>query len=226
MHYLGSLRARLEHAMRGWFSLFLCGLLLAAGTCLASSPSPYDLALQLRVLSSTPPGLVPGSSGQIEFTIENRWTRDFGAHIHSGDTLIPGTDPLPLRIFTLDGAADACEVQQASPSWPLGNTDVYWFIPVYGVAAGSSVTCRAGFEILAPATRPMSLQFRTGVHSGTSIIWYDVTPWNNIAQLPFGTPAAPVPAGTPAAWLLLAVVLAWLARRQFSGAQRRSRPRA
>lgn len=211
--------------MRGWISLCLCGLLLAAGTCLASSPSPYDLALQLRVLSSTPPGLVPGSSGQIEFTVENRWTRDFATYIHSGDTLIPGSDPLPLRIHTLDNVTDACDVQQVSPSWPQGNTDVYWLILVYGVAAGSSVTCRAGFEILAPATRPMSLQFRTAVHSGTTIIWYDVTPWNNIARMHFGT-AAPVPAGTPATWLLLVVLLAWLARRQLRGTRRRSGPPA
>src|SRR5690606_9950359 len=88
-----------------------------------------------------------------------------------------------------------------------------WFPAAAGRSSSPSRTAGRG-------TRPMSLQFRTAVHSGTTIIWYDVTPWNNIARLPFGTPAAPVPAGTPAAWLLLVVLLAWLARRQLRDTRR------
>lgn len=200
----------------------LSGLLLAATTCLASSPTPVDLALHLRVLASEPADLVPGSSGQIEFTVENRWTRSYPVYISSAGTPVAGGAGLPLRVFTPDAGADACQVQQASPWWPPGNTDVYWFIPGPGVEPGDSFRCRAGFEVLPAATRPMSVQFRTTVSSGTTIIYYDVTPWNNIVRFAFGTPATPVPANSPLAWLALALLLAGVAARRL---QRRRTPR-
>lgn len=208
-------------------SRVLLGSLATISTVQASSPTAMDLALSLRVLNAHTQVLTPGNAGLLEFTIDVRLAPRSSVAFSTVQTPVPSDHGQPIRIFTPSGISNACNVQQSLLYPPSGTTDAFWYVPGPAVPSGGSFTCIAGFEILAPATRPMSLSFQAGAGpTGTTLIHFDLTPEDNFSYLPFGTPAAPVPAGTPAAWLLMAVLLAWLARRRFSDVRRRSRPPA
>lgn len=193
--------------MRTTVAWLVCAVAAFALPAYASSPTPVDLALSMRVLGASPGALVPGTRGLVELTVHNRGPRDVEFHIHTGRSPLSPQDHPPLDLFTPAQRPDACDVQIATDTDANGEPAMYWFIPGDGVSVGQSRTCVVGFEVRPGATRPLSLTFEVSARSGTSLILYDLTPDDNIAQLPFGTAAMPVPTGPLAPWLGLTILL-------------------
>jgi hypothetical protein len=189
-------------------------LAAATGTATASPPLPSDVALILTVASAAPHPLRPGSTGVLSLRVENRYPHVVLFTLDTARSPVSAASP-PIRLFALPDAPEAaCGLQQVDdrPFVP----GRYWFM-TGGLAIGGAVTCRIGFEILPAAQSPGRLEFLAQAFNGLSAGYVDLTPEDNLAELPFGqpAPARPVPAGQPSglAALVLALVLAGLLGR-------------
>jgi hypothetical protein len=186
-------------------------LAAATGTATASSPLPSDVALIMTVESATPHSLLPGSVGVLTLRVENRYPRLDLFALSTARSPVSAASP-PIRLFVLPDAPEAaCGLQQIDDRPFIPGR--YWFM-TGGLAIGAAVTCRIGFEILPAAQSPGRLEFMAQAFSGLSPGYFDLTPENNLAELPFGqpAPARPVPTTQPMglAASVLALMLAGL----------------
>jgi hypothetical protein len=159
--------------------------LLQTSSAQASPPLPSDLAVTLRVESSTDPLLRPGAHAILAFDVRQLGPVSTGGYfIRNEEVLVASVQLQPFRLSEIPGSGCLLVAYEDVATNPPVR---YYYLSGEMPAIGELRTCRVTLDVFnSPAGYLASFQ----IFSTDDKNWYDPVEGNNVANLPLGGPRA------------------------------------